>query len=427
MRLVLVSLLIVILLAVAGYLFVRFPEMFLWVQRRTLPPLTTQGEPAPQPSPCATSKTEHRTFEIRLSCPDALPTEDVVLVFDPDRTWSIRIDSAVPSAPDGYFPTPQSVKGIWKEQSGKLDPVNDRSADWIPPNQEGLCTVEFEQTVLYTPLKSESLLNRRLPNLLFRGKGTIRFLVPLHVAEIVDGKVNGFNVGKYPNLYKSRSTTISAERIRAHAKTYLPPTLWYRVDETTKDLVIAWNYRLGEFDLDQRYRPSPYPHYIALDPNILRKLNDLKTRMNADGFSFDKFDILYGFRSPGYNRSEHVKDGETSLKSAFSLHIYGKAADILIDLNRDLVMDDLNGDGKADIQDARVILRYVDELDHRYLLDGSPLVGGAGVYPHHDFWERGDVAQSPYIHVDVRGFANEQGKPIRWIGKNTLARHQQSE
>ncbi|HPA44390.1 MAG TPA: hypothetical protein PK395_01395, partial [bacterium] len=418
MRLVLICLLILVLLALAGYLFVRFPGLFPWTQQQTLPPLKPDSQPVPQTTPDTKARTEERTYEIRLSCPDALPTEDVVLVSDLEKTWKIRIDSALPTPPDGYFPTPQSVKGIWKEQSGKLDQVNDRSAEWTPPDKEGICTVELEQTVLYTPLKSESLLNRRLPNLLFRGKGSIRFLVPVHVSEIVDGKVNGFNVGKYPNIYdeKDLSEAAAPGRIRSHPETYLPPILWYRIDETTKDLVIAWNYRLGEFDLDPQYRPSPYPHYIALDPNILRKLNDLKTRMNADGILFDKFDILYGFRSPGYNLSEFEKDGDTSLKSEFSLHMYGKAADILVDVNRDLVMDDLNGDGKADIQDARFILRYVDELDRRYLLDSSPLVGGAGLYPHHDFWERGDVAQSPYIHVDVRGFVDEHGKLIRWVG-----------
>ena len=67
--------------------------------------------------------------------------------------------------------------------------------------------------------------------------------------------------------------------------------------------------------------------------------------------------------------------------------------------------------GKIDIDDARVILHYVNQLDKKYQNENSPLVGGAGIYSHHDFKGR---VQSPYIHIDVRGFTNPDGSLIRW-------------
>ena len=43
---------------------------------------------------------------------------------------------------------------------------------------------------------------------------------------------------------------------------------------------------------------------------------------------------------------------------------------------------------------------------------GIKLYGGAGIYDHHDFWDR--PTKTPYVHMDVRGFLNENGTLIRW-------------
>ena len=43
------------------------------------------------------------------------------------------------------------------------------------------------------------------------------------------------------------------------------------------------------------------------------------------------------------------------------------------------------------------------------------LLGGAGVYHRHDIPDR--EIQTPYIHIDTRGFADAAGKPVRWVGK----------
>jgi hypothetical protein len=265
--------------------------------------------------------------------------------------------------------------------------------------------------------------------MVLRARGEIRFLVPYTVDSVIDGKINGYTVGIFPETKGPRGSGTASvpRRILQHRDAYRPPALWYRVDQSTRDLRITPDYRLGDFDLDPRFWPEPYPHYIAIDPNLLLKLDALKERMNQDGFGIKRFDLIYGFRSPHYNLTQHHLDGNASLKSDYSVHMYGKAADILVDRDGDLVMDDLNRDGKINIEDARVMLRYVDELDRMYIRNGSRLLGGAGVYHHHDFWERGEAAQSPYLHIDVRGFANESGLPIRWEGRNTLNQHKRAD
>jgi hypothetical protein len=79
--------------------------------------------------------------------------------------------------------------------------------------------------------------------------------------------------------------------------------------------------------------------------------------------------------------------------------MYGDAADIFIDSNRDGVMDDLNHDGRRDIADARVILAAVDRVEAAH----PELVGGAGVYP-------AESGHGPFIHIDSRGYR------ARWVG-----------
>jgi len=57
-------------------------------------------------------------------------------------------------------------------------------------------------------------------------------------------------------------------------------------------------------------------------------------------------------------------------------------------------MDDLNGDGRVDLQDAGVLYEIVDDLYGRPWY--APLIGGLARY-------RTTSAHGPFVHVDVRG------------------------
>jgi hypothetical protein len=67
---------------------------------------------------------------------------------------------------------------------------------------------------------------------------------------------------------------------------------------------------------------------------------------------------------------------------------------VWVDNNDDGYMDDLNGDGRRDIADVRLMLRAVERVEARY----PELVGGAGLY-------RANNVRGPFIHIDVRGRA----------------------
>ena len=80
---------------------------------------------------------------------------------------------------------------------------------------------------------------------------------------------------------------------------------------------------------------------------------------------------------------------------AYSRHLWGDASDIFIDQDpRDGIMDDLNKDGRINIDDAMVLYEIIDELCGESWFE--PFTGGLGKYgPNH--------LHGPFVHVDVRG------------------------
>jgi hypothetical protein len=88
------------------------------------------------------------------------------------------------------------------------------------------------------------------------------------------------------------------------------------------------------------------------------------------------------------------------MRTSYSRHLYGGAADVFVDADGDGRMDDLNDDGRVTKADAHV---EADAHILAALIEGltsvpwyRPLVGGLSAYgpaPH----------RGPFVHVDVRG------------------------
>ena len=72
--------------------------------------------------------------------------------------------------------------------------------------------------------------------------------------------------------------------------------------------------------------------------------------------------------------------------------MYGDAADVIVDVNGDGVMDDLDGDGKITIRDARVLYAVAEGVEVQH----PDLAGGLSAYP-------GNSAHGPFVHIDARG------------------------
>jgi hypothetical protein len=94
---------------------------------------------------------------------------------------------------------------------------------------------------------------------------------------------------------------------------------------------------------------------------------------------------MSGFRTPAYNASI----GNTTI---YSRHLWGDAADVYVDADGDGRMDDLNGDGRHTVADARLLATWVEGLEARK----SWRPGGLASY-------RANAVHGPFVHVDARG------------------------
>lgn len=111
------------------------------------------------------------------------------------------------------------------------------------------------------------------------------------------------------------------------------------------------------------------------------------------GIQADRLRVMSGFRTPQYNALGVGAGGRAS----DSRHQYGDAADVYVVNGARDWMSDLNGDGRVDTRDARVLASAVEQVERKY----PELTGGVGIYQATD-------AHGPFVHIDVRG------KRARW-------------
>jgi hypothetical protein len=194
--------------------------------------------------------------------------------------------------------------------------------------------------------------------------------------QIVNGKLNGYQIGSYPSALKG-------------LEAYQPPKGFIEVTPELENLFVSPHFKLGQFLCKQQ---GGYPKYLLLHTGLLEKLELLLRTVNAKGIRTDSFVVMSGYRTPYYNKAiGNVTN---------SRHIYGGAADIFIDVNPvNDYMDDINHDGAVNIKDAEYLYTIADKLVSHS--KHPELMGGVGLYDKNS-------AHGPFVHVDVRG------TPARW-------------
>jgi uncharacterized protein YcbK (DUF882 family) len=130
---------------------------------------------------------------------------------------------------------------------------------------------------------------------------------------------------------------------------------------------------------------------VVLDELLLLKLEAILEKVNEAGYPCDTLHVMSGYRTPFYNK--------TLGNVRYSLHQWGRAADILIDKDEDGYMDDMNRDQKVDRQDLAVLQTIIDNMQAGGQDRAFP--GGLGVYDS-------TASHGPFVHVDVRGV------PVKW-------------
>jgi hypothetical protein len=207
------------------------------------------------------------------------------------------------------------------------------------------------------------------------GTGSVRVnVLVLHPREHVEGDaLHGFRIGEY------------ARTPLGGRSEYLPPRGFVQVRQGDENVLVSPHFTLGQFLSKQKGEPR----FIAFSTPLALKLEAVLEAVNAAGITTGTFHVMSGFRTPWYNRAI----GNTTI---YSRHLWGDAADIFIDRDGDGDMDDLNGDGRRDLADARLLAGIVERVESQGLEGVRP--GGIGLY-------RRNAAHGPFVHVDARGYA----------------------
>lgn len=203
--------------------------------------------------------------------------------------------------------------------------------------------------------------------------GELTLLVKVPLTEKEHGRVGDYYIGRFPTEGEDRR-----DRYRA-------PDGLIRVTPEIQNLQLSEHFTVREFLTHDQ--ADVWPKYVVIDPLMIDKLELVMSDLEARGIPAGRMVVMSGFRTPQYN-ARGLDDGRAEL----SRHQYGDAADVWVDNDGDWYMDDLNGDGRRDLNDAHVMLAAVERVEGAY----PQLIGGAGVY-------RDNGVHGPFIHVDVRG------------------------
>lgn len=264
----------------------------------------------------------------------------------------------------------------------------------MPGEQVPLEAVLTDSTVRYTAEAGGGRLARLAPS---RWRWTAprkKGLYPIWVRDSTSGEtitLNAFVLVPFPTAATIGGFMVGRYESRPLRgdPTYARPTGFIEVTEANRGTLVAPHFTLGQFASKQS---AGFPAYLVLRERLLLKLEMLLEEVRSAGISATTFRILSGYRTPFYNRS-------IGNATRYSRHVYGDAVDIYVDDDGDGMMDDLNGDGRTTLDDARVLSGVIEALSQKSWY--QPFEGGLGLYKE-------NRSHGPFLHVDVRGY------PARW-------------
>ena len=194
----------------------------------------------------------------------------------------------------------------------------------------------------------------------------------LPAATKVGGKIHGYYVGNWP--------------VKPGVERYAQPAGFIEVTPENARTQISEHFRLGDFLTHDQ--ASIWPKFLVIKPRLLDKLELISEGLAARGLPC-KLHVMSGFRTPQYNEQGV---GEKGGRASLSRHMYGDASDVFVDADGNGRMDDLNGDGKVTVADARVLFSVAETVEAA----NPDLIGGLSAYP-------ANSAHGPFVHVDTRG------------------------
>ena len=182
--------------------------------------------------------------------------------------------------------------------------------------------------------------------------------------------LNNFQIGSYP------ATPLKGNPI------YIPPKGFIEVTHGNEDTKVSENFRIKQFLTKQA---GGYPKYVVLDERLVFLLEAIGRHLEPLGWDADDIFIMSGYRTPYYNA---LLDD-----TKYSLHQWGRAADIFLDKDDNGRMDDFNKDKVVSKADAVALANVLET--HATTEELGGFIGGIGIYDS-------TPAHGPFVHVDTR-------------------------
>lgn len=211
----------------------------------------------------------------------------------------------------------------------------------------------------------------------------IRIVTLVPRSQKKQGRIGSYQLGTWP--FEGGGTP-KTER-------YTAPAGFIQVTPQNQTFDVSTHFELRQFLTKDQH--NVWPKYLLLDPLLIDKLELIVKQLQKEGVRVEHVHVMSGFRTPRYNAG----GGNTAGRANLSRHMYGDAADVYVDNNRDGQPDDITGDGRVTVRDAERFAAAAEVVERA----NRSLVGGVGTYV-------ACCGHGPFTHVDVRGYR------ARWRG-----------
>jgi uncharacterized protein YcbK (DUF882 family) len=321
----------------------------------------------------------------------------------PSTPFSSRI-AASPIAPDAPPVAAFVIDRLVEEVAREIEPLRGESGgvrvvlqqpgetltlpalpDTVPEGTQ-LSLRSAEEMGPAQPVDSSGAAAPGVWNVVLQLRDAVRTVSDLNVITLVPlSERKGERLGRY------LIGTWPTEGGRPNPRYEVPRGL-VRVTQENRHLPVSEHLQLGDFLT--KGQVNVWPKYVALSPRLLDKLELTFQELERSGHAVEDVFVISGFRTPNYNAT----GGSTAGRGTLSRHMYGDAADVAIDNDGNGRMDDLDGDGRVTVADARVIAEAAQRVERRY----PNLIGGIGIYPP-------TSAHAGFVHIDTRGYRARWG------------------
>jgi uncharacterized protein YcbK (DUF882 family) len=304
--------------------------------------------------------------------------------------------SGVPIPPRAVAPTANITGAIFGPDAPKKTPYLDEAMlEFLEPLRGESGEVRYAPTLPGEPVAPGAEAAPRAPersgihklivemNRVSSAIEDISIVTLVPISQKQQGRIGSYRLGSWP----------WEDGGKPRSERYAAPRGFIEVTQQNQNFYVSEHFRLRDFlTKDQR---NVWPKYLLLDPLLIDKLELTIQELERQGVRVQAVHVMSGFRTPQYNHS----GGNTAGRASLSRHMYGDAADVYVDSDRNGQPDDITGDGRVTTADAEKFARAAEAVEKRY----RNLVGGIGIYA-------ACCGHGPFTHVDVRGMR------ARWRG-----------